>query len=80
MDAALNYELIKMSCKIYRLSFCPVVVLDQTMCCHLVHLAEIAPTAPGILLIHVAHLFTPKAWFKNNDTKKANVLNTGEMY
>lgn len=66
MDAALNYELIKMSCKIYRHSFCAVVVLDKTICCHYVHLAEkVTPPlllpAPGMLVI--AHLFTTKVRF-----------------
>lgn len=59
MDAALNYELIKMSCKIYRHSFCAVVVLDKTI------FEKVTPPpllpAPGMLVI--AHLFTTKVRF-----------------
>lgn len=61
MDAALNYELIKMSCKIYRHSFCAVVVLDKTICCHYVHLAEkVTPPPP------------PSAWYVSHSSSLYN--------
>lgn len=40
MDVVLNYELIKMFCKIYCYFFCVVVVLDKIICCYYVYFVE----------------------------------------
>ena len=67
MDAALNYELIKMPCKIYRLLFCSVVEMDKTIYYQYLHLTRRSPRSRllfwGPSRICLFHLYDGNLFF-----------------